>query len=489
MITLRNVSKALQEKQVLDHVSFSINSHEVAVLIGKNGAGKTTLLRLIADDIQPDDGEIIRYQGRIGYVPQEPFLGKDILSSFPVNAEQWRLDCALDLVGLLNISTTTPTSQLSGGQRTRLAIARVLADEAMPTTLLLDEPTNHLDQSGVKWLKRFIRLFKGAVFCVSHDRAFINDIATTVIELENGHTRQYNGNYDFYKEQKVAELYKARVAFAAVEDEKKRLVTLQKHKIGMVQQTSQQSFSKTRDESKMRFHSKKNSAQSNIGKQLRALDQRLRQLEEIELPKIPKEYPTNLFGEVPGSKLILKLEDVSKVYTKTVVSGFNLEIRGNERIRMDGPNGSGKTTLLKIMAGLLTPTSGELTIGANVSIGYFSQDSNELDQTQTGFESLSKEGASHTAIHSTARTMGLNANDLHRLIALLSRGQQAKLAFIELLLDSHQLLVLDEPTNHLDITARENIESALKVYKGAVVVVSHDEYFLAQINTTKTVTL
>jgi ATPase subunit of ABC transporter with duplicated ATPase domains len=141
------------------------------------------------------------------------------------------------------------------------------------------------------------------------------------------------------------------------------------------------------------------------------------------------------------------------------------------------------------MAGHLAPTSGELTIGAAVSIGYFSQDTNDLDQTQTGFENLSKGGANHTTIYIMARTLGLNANDLHQLPALLSRGQQAKLVFIKLLLGSHQLLVLDEPTNHLDIAARENIESALKAYKGALIVVSHDEYFLEHIGITRTITL
>jgi len=485
MITLHNISKILHEKQILDDVSFSIHSQDVAVLIGQNGAGKTTLLRLIADEMQPDSGRIIRHHARIGYVAQEPLLGKDILSSFPSSTERWRLDYALSLVGL-SVSERTPTSQLSGGQRTRLAIAQVLANEAMPTVLLLDEPTNHLDTPGVEWLKQFIKAFKGTVLCVSHDRSFINDVATTIIELENGHVRQYNGNYDLYKEQRSAELEKMQVAYAAVEDERKRLVKLQKQKITTTQQTSRQPFNKLKDESRMQFRSKKNSAQSNIGKQVRVLEQRLSRLEEVEPPKTPKEYSVRLSGkQVASSKLILKLENVSKSYSETIMSSLNLEVRGNERIRIDGPNGSGKTTLLRIIAGILAPTSGKQIVGSGVSIGYFSQNSNDIDQTQTGFENLSRADTNHATIYNMARTLDLSANDLQQLPAVLSRGQQAKLAFTQLLLDLHQLLVLDEPTNHLDITARENIASALKAYKGALVVVSHDEYFIEQIGITK----
>ncbi|HSW81252.1 MAG TPA: ABC-F family ATP-binding cassette domain-containing protein [Candidatus Saccharimonas sp.] len=484
MLTVQHLYKTYKNKTILQDVHLSVDPREVIALIGENGAGKTTLLSIITGQNAADSGTITVQGETVGYVPQQIPLGLTIADNFRNEFEPWQMHYALSLVDLTAKSLETPVAALSGGQKTRLAFATVLVQN--PTVLLLDEPTNNLDAKGLAWLERLIATFRGGVLIASHDRTFINRVATGVVALQDGTLRHYGGNYDFYKQQKAAEHQTELAEYESFVAEKKRLQKIKIQKTSLMQQTTQERYSRLKGVPKISFNKQKNESQRSLGGQLRALDSKLSQLATIERPQSSKDYAITLGGDVPNDKLVLRLTVITKSYSTSVLQGVSLEIRGHERIRIAGKNGAGKTTLLKIAAGLLQPNSGDVKLGQQVNCGYFSQDSDGLDYKKTALENLVLTLAQPEAIHRAARSLGLTNNDLKKRVPELSRGQQAKLGFAKLLLSNYHLLILDEPTNHLDIATREHIELALSQYKGAVLFTSHDDYFADAVHPTKT---
>lgn len=479
MFNLQKITKSYNDHTVLKDITLSVNAGEVIVLIGANGVGKTTLLKLLLGEISPDEGHITNHQEVVGYVPQElTHIESTIESSFG-STEPWRIDYALNLVGLDHISRTRVLSDLSGGQKTRVAIAQVLAQDPEPTVLLLDEPTNNLDTEGLAWLEGFVTRFKGAVLFVSHDRRFINAVATKVVELKDGVTKQYGGNYDFYKRQKEIEHQAALEKYQKSQDEKKRL-----KKAMVAQQENSKHVHehiKRRDNDKFARDFFKNRVSVKLGQQAKNLETRLEKLDNIERPQFDKNYGFSLEGIAYSSKLLVEVRDIDKAYGKSsILSGVNFEIRGNTHTHIKGLNGSGKSTLLRLIAGQIKPDPGDIVYGSNVKIGYFSQDTDGIDYYLTALDNLASL-SSQEDIYRQARSLGLNAESLQKMPRELSRGQQSKLAFTKLLLANHDLLILDEPTNHLDIPTKERLEKALQGYQGAVLVASHDAYFLRQL--------
>lgn len=482
MAFLRHIYKSFPNKSVLEDVNLAINHGEVVALIGENGAGKTTLLEILRRELKPDAGSV-QTSDTIGYIPQEAVLGKTIAQSFSAATVSWQIDYALERVGLAGKQPDTLVDRLSGGQKTRLAFAAVLAQSPEPSLLLLDEPTNNLDADGLVWLADFVRSFDGAVLLVSHDREFINNTATKIAVLHNGKLTQYSGNYDFYREQKDLEEAAARMRYQQNVEERNHLTKA----ITAQRENSKHAHEhlKTSDKDKMQQHYFKNRVTVKYGKQARMLEKRLDQLETIERPESSKDYRVVLGGEVDSSKRVLQLDGIRKGFAETVLENIDLEICGGERIHIHGKNGSGKTTLLTIAAGRLEADAGEVSRGNNISIGYFSQSVDGLNHKATGLENLSATEADMTSIFREARSLGLTDIDLKKPVSELSRGQQAKLGFAKLLLNSHHLLILDEPTNHLDIPTREQIESALQQYRGAILFASHDKYFVKKLRPTK----
>ncbi len=479
---LRHIYKSFPNKSVLEDVSLSISPHEVVALIGANGAGKTTLLEILRGELKPDAGSV-QASGAIGYVPQEAILGKTIQQSFSLAAESWQINYALERVGLGHKELDTPVSTLSGGQKTRLAFAVVLAQDPEPELLLLDEPTNNLDAEGLVWLADFIRSFDGAVLLVSHDRQFVNSTATKIAELHNAKLTMYGGDYDFYRQQKELE-EAAAVARYQQNIEERQLLT---RAIRQQQEKGKHTHEhiKRSDGDKYQRDFFRNRVAKKFGQQARALEKRLDQLEEVDRPEFTKDYRIVLGGEVDSGKLVLSLSEICKGFAKPVLMDIGLEIRGGERIQVQGQNGSGKTTILTIAAGRTLPDSGEVSYGTGISVGYFSQDVDGLDHQTNGLENLMSTEAQMTNIFREARSLGLTDNDLKKPVSELSRGQQAKLGFAKLLLGSHHLLILDEPTNHLDIPTRGQIEKALNQYHGAILFASHDKYFANKLQPTK----
>lgn len=486
MFALQHIHKSYRDKPVLEDVSLSVNTGEVIALIGENGAGKTTLLKVILGHLKPDSGSVALHHEVVGYVPQEAEAVGTIQDSFD-KCEDWKIDYTLSVVGLEGVQKARAISSLSGGQKTRLALAKVLASDPEPTVLLLDEPTNNLDANGLVWLEQFIRNFKGGIVLVSHDRAFINNVATRIAELHKNKLKQYGGDYDFYKEQKEIE-YQAELAkYEGNIEERKRLEKAIKAQSDKSQRIHKNI--KRPDNDKVQRDYFKNRLTVKFGQNAKMLQGRLEQLEEVERPESSKNYKVTLVGNVPPTKLIVKAENVCKAYDNRTITYADFEIRGTERLHIQGVNGSGKTTLLKMSAGLLAPDSGNIELGQNIKYGYFSQDVNGLDYELSNFENLNTTGSSPTAIYREARSLGLDEKDLRNKPGELSRGQQAKLSFAKLLLSQNHLLILDEPTNHLDLPTREKIEAALQNYQGAMLIASHDKYFLHQVGISRTINL
>lgn len=488
MFNLYKIAKSYKDNPVLKDVTLSVKSGEVIALIGANGAGKTTLLKILLGEVKSDEGQITNHHDVVGYIPQEmDNLTSTIEESFD-SVEPWRIDYALNLVGLETISKYGFLGNLSGGQKTRVAVAQVLAQDPEPTVLLLDEPTNNLDAEGLDWLEDFVKRFKGAILFVSHDRRFINAVATKVVEIKDGVTRQYGGNYDFYKEQKDIELQAALEKYEKQQEEKKRL---KKAMVAQKEATKHvHEHIKRADNDKYQRDFFRNRVSVKLGQKAKNIETRLDKLEEVERPEFSVGYGFSLGGSVHNSKLLVEVENVSKSYEdNTILKDNNFEIRGNSHIHLKGLNGSGKSTLLRLIAKQLEPSSGDITYGSDVTVGYFSQDTEGLDYTKSAIDNLSTYETNQEAVYRRARSLGIDAESLQKMPAELSRGQQSKLAFAKLLLANHDLLILDEPTNHLDIPTKEQLENALQNYAGAILVASHDVYFLQQLQIDKTLNL
>lgn len=486
MFALHHIHKSYRDEPVLEEINLSVNAGEVIALIGENGAGKTTLLKVILGQLKPDSGQAALHHETVGYVPQEAEAVGTIQDGFSA-AEAWKIDYALSLVGLEAISRSRTVSSLSGGQKTRLALAKVLAAEPEPTVLLLDEPTNNLDTDGLAWLEQFIKNFKGGIVLVSHDRSFINKVATSIAELHKGQLKQYGGDYDFYKDQKEIEYQTELQKYQVVIEERRKLEKVLRDKQDRANRGLRSQ--KLRDNDKAQFDWHQNNVQRSFSGQARALQSRLDQLEEVEKPESSKNYKIKLGGNVAPTKLIVKAESISKAYDGRTIVYPNFELRGTQRLNIQGTNGSGKTTLLKIAANLLTPDTGSIEVGQNIKLDYFSQDVDGLDYSLSNFENLEITGADPTAIYREARSLGLDQTELRKKPGELSRGQQAKLSFAKLLLSQNHLLILDEPTNHLDLPTREKIEHALRNYQGAMLIASHDTYSLQKIGIGRTINL
>jgi len=486
MFTLQQIYKSYSDKTILENISFSLHSGEVIALVGENGAGKTTLLQIMLGHAQPDSGVVTVNGEVVGYIPQESKFSGAIQDCFDL-AKGWCVDYALSAVGLSAKSKNTPVNKLSGGQRTRLALARVLAHDPVPTILLLDEPTNNLDNEGLAWLEDFICTFQGGIVLASHDRSFINRVATKVVELKNGSLKQYGGNYDFYVQQRQIEYQAALDKYEQTQADKKRL----KKVIASHSEKGQHIHKhiKRSDNDKFQRDFFRNRVARKTGQRTKALTSQLERIEHVEKPEFAKMYKITLDTKSATNKRLASLCGVSKSYdSHSVMQNVSLEIRGDDRIHLTGLNGSGKTTLLKIAAKLVRSDAGEVIWADKLRIGYFAQDASGVDLALSGYDNLQKTGSLPGDIYRQARSMGLGTDDLKKMPNELSRGQQAKLAFAKLLLSHNDLLILDEPTNHLDIPTKERIEEALRDYTGALLVVSHDLYFVDAIGVNRTIT-
>lgn len=471
MIAIKDVSITIAEKKLFEHLTITINSGDRLGIIGANGAGKSTLLNAIIGTVSIDSGSIaLSKEEHIEYLKQDFVCNEDdTVYSFLGYDEA--VFSALAMVGLSDLPLDVSPLRLSGGQKTRLALAKIIIRK--PTVLLLDEPTNHLDDETIQWFLRFLAKFRGTVIAVSHDRHFLNTMAMRILEIDpvNNRIECYEGNYDAYRAERAIRHASWQRHYEEQRKEEKRL---------------HEWLAKKREQASVH----PNPA---LGRMIRNKERYVER--EIEAKRIaqPKDartiYGGELSGEIHAHKLVIRMEGVEKYFAdRAVLSGASLEIRGSARVRLSGANGSGKTTLLNIMRGAMVPDAGKIRIGNDIAIGYFDQEHAILDPKRTvleEFQATERIGSAYQNARSILGRFLFSGDAVEKRVEDLSPGERVRLSFAKIMQQSNDLLILDEPTNHLDIPSREVIESAIIAYAGAVIVVSHDKYFLDTIGITE----
>jgi ATP-binding cassette subfamily F protein 3 len=500
LLIVDDVSKRYGAHEVLRHARFQIDPGQKVGLVGRNGGGKTTLLRLIEGLEQPDSGRaILRRGARLGHVPQRPLFEDGIsvrtyveiglaeerrlareleeLSSRlgevgPAELERhlrrhaelserlelgggWelsrRIETVLSGLGVHESLWEREARTLSGGERSRVALARELVGGH--DILLLDEPTNHLDLAGIEWIEAWLAALKGAVLVVSHDRRLLNGAVGSILELEHGRVERYPGNYDKYLDLRAERHAFELRAYEQQQDEIRR----------------EQAF--------IRKHLGSQRSAEAKGRQ-----KRLERLVRLERPHLDVRRPVIRPPRVErGGELVLEARGLSGGYGERLVfEGLDLRIGRGQRIGIVGANGAGKSTLLRVLAGRQAPAGGSLALGHAARVGYYDQDSAELDPESTPYGMLRRAHPSMTdlEIRSHLARFLFRGAEVEKPVAALSGGERARLALSLLMLESVSWLALDEPTNHLDLGARAALEEMLGEFDGALVCVSHDRAFL-----------
>ena len=505
MISLDNLTVSYGGWTLFDNISFLINPKDRIGLVGKNGAGKTTLLRIITGEQQPTTGAVtLNGDCTIGYLPQtmrvadtttlveetaKAFeevlrleaeiagLTREIAERTDYESPEYeqllhRLNDAQDHYHILGGETRDAdiektllglgfkrsdfgraTSEFSGGWRMRIELAKLLLRR--PSIFLLDEPTNHLDIESIQWLEEYLRNYNGAVLLISHDRAFLDNVTNRTVELSLGKITDYKVSYSKYV---VLRAERRAQQVAAYE-------------------TQQRMIEKTEEFiEKFRYKpTKSNQVQSRI-KQLERLD-RL-EIEEEDLSTLNIKFPP-----APRSgQIVAEINEAGMSFgDKHVFSGANFVIEKGDKIALVGRNGEGKTTLARMLIGQLTPTEGSIRLGANVNIGYYAQNQDDLmDGEFTVYDTLDRVavGDIRTRLRDILGAFLFRGEDIDKKVKVLSGGERARLSMARMMLEPRNLLVLDEPTNHMDMRSKDILKNAIMKYDGTVVVVSHDREFL-----------
>jgi ATP-binding cassette subfamily F protein 3 len=521
MLVVHHLSKSYGITPVLSNISFAINPGEKIALVGPNGCGKTTLLRILAGQEHADSGS---YQFNppdlsVGYLPQgSSFNADDTFADYIRRAEgdlpglslqleelagqlmrspqnvslQQHYDAVLSQIeecssaaasapavlaslGLDHLPGDLPLSALSGGQKTRLGLAGILLTN--PRLLLLDEPTNHLDFEMLDWLENWLLHSRCAVLVVSHDRAFLDHVAQTILELDaTTHTlKAYTGNYSDYLDQKENERNKQ---WAEYRDQEMEIRRMKQDIARTKQQSLKVELSTTPRQPGIRRIAKK-VAKKALSRE-KKLDRYIESDERVDKPHDSWQMKMDFASAHESGRDVLILENLSIGYAQTnILSNLNAVLRYGERAALVGPNGCGKTTLLRTAAGSLPVLSGRCRLGANVIPGYITQEQEELD---SGFNALTTFQRS-TSLNETDSRAFLHkylfsSDDVFTPVGSLSYGQRARLALACLVARGCNFLLLDEPLNHLDLPSRAQFEQALTDFEGTILTVVHDRYFI-----------
>ena len=503
ILSCSNISKSFGTDSILNHVSFHIEEREKAAVVGINGAGKSTLLKIIVGELAPDEGSVVIAKGKtLGYLAQHQDLdsgrtiydellevkrpiiemeerlrtlevnmkrsqGEELESLYQTysrlshefelaNGYAWKSEITgvLKGLGFLEEEFSKPVSTLSGGQKTRVSLGKLLLSK--PDIILLDEPTNHLDMESIAWLENYLLNYQGTVVIVAHDRYFLDRVVTKVVELDNGSSTVFQGNYSAYSEKKA--MLRASILKAYLNQQQEI-----KHQEEVI--TKLRSFN--REKSIKRAESR---------------EKLLNKIERIEKPtEVNDAMNITLEPDIVSGNDVLTVRGLTKGFDgQTLFSDVDFEIKRGERIAIIGNNGSGKTTILKIINGILAADAGEIRLGSRVHIGYYDQEHHVLHSEKTLFQELSDTypNMNNTQIRNVLAAFLFTGDDVFKLIGDLSGGEKGRVSLAKLMLSEANFLILDEPTNHLDITSKEILENALTHYTGTVLYVSHDRYFI-----------
>ncbi len=453
IINIEEISKIYGDKTIFEGASFGIQEGDKIGIVGINGTGKSTLLKMIAGQEEPDQGQIIRQNRlRIAYLPQNPEFpkGATVASYVQEQAESWQVESNLTQLGILEYQT--PLEHLSGGQRRKVALARVLASDF--DVLLLDEPTNHLDEQMIVWLEDYLREFRGTLLMVTHDRYFLDRVSNRILEISHGSMYSYDSNYSRFLELKAQ---RQEMEFAS---ERKRQSIL-----------------------RMELEWAKRGCRARTTKQ----KARLERLEELKNGTGPREDGLVELDSIEtrmGRKTI-ELEQVSKAFgEKKILSAYSYIFLKNQKVGIVGPNGCGKSTLLKLINGLVEPDCGTISVGDTIRIGYFAQEEQHMDERQRVIDYVKEIGE-----YITTREGKISASQMlerflfspdmqYAPIGKLSGGERRRLYLLGVLCTNCNVLLLDEASNNLDIPTLTILEDYINSFHGIVVAVSHDRYFL-----------
>jgi len=479
MLKVTNL-KIQYSKLLFQELSFVLGNKEKIGLIGFNGSGKSTLLKIIANIEQADQGKVELVNEKIGYLPQEYSFSNhnnsskvwvgEILESFVKNhrTDMYRVNRVLHQLEFKDINIYQEVNTLSFGQKIKLYLTKLLVEEA--TILLLDEPTNHLDIFGILWLENFIKTFNGICIIVSHDRAFINNVCNKIFEIDEQKLNIFNGNYDDFLNQKGKLLEKRENQYLLQEKKKEKFAN-------MIERIRKQSAGE---------------AQS---KALRAVKTRITRevtKKEISIYKEQKIKELKLNGLTYKNKQIFKMKDVTFYYdtNKPLLRNVDFEIFGKERIWFYGANGIGKSTFVKLIMNEIKPNIGEIKVGENTKIIYFSQDQSHLPYNETVEEYfLQNTDVDYSKSFGILGNFMFDKETRKVKIGRLSPGQRARLSFATFSQKNYDFMILDEPTNHLDIKSKEVIEDALRSFQGSLLLISHDRYFVESIGINRWITI
>ena len=510
-LSVSDVNLSFGTDIILKDISFAINDGDRLGVIGVNGAGKTSLFKIITGEYTPDSGAVYVQKGHtVGVLEQNAdlsslpgdmscieymytayhtllalekeiarteamLLGADAGEAMTLTARlneqntrfaalgglEFRSRCRgmLLRLGFDDELIDRQIRTLSGGQYTRLALARLLATE--PDILMLDEPTNHLDIDALAWLESFLSTYKKTVIIISHDRYFLDRTTNKTLWLRYGKARLYNGSYSRCKEQSDAEAASLEHRYK----EQQKVIARIKANIEFQRRCNQEHNYVT----------------------IRAKEKQLARMDLVELaPKDEKNIRLRFASEEESTGDVIEAKEVDFSYgEKTLIKNLSFLIRRGERVMFLGANGTGKSTLMKLINSMLAPTHGRITLGYNIKIGYYDQENRGLSDTNTVFGELREAYPTKTdlELRSTLALFLFDADDIQRQVSTLSGGERARLTLAKLILKKVNLLVMDEPTNHLDIGSCEALENALLGFEGTIVAVSHDRYFINRIAT------
>lgn len=509
IMQLNELSKAFGADDILKNIKLEIKDNDRIAIVGRNGAGKSTLLKIMADELSYDDGEMFKPRDlTIGYLEQHTSLNSnktiwlemlevfnhlvkqeqelralelemesassltdsnyekllsdyDVLQQAYTNAGGYRYEAEIKtvLTGLdfQNYDYDTPINELSGGQKTRLALGKLLLQK--PALLILDEPTNHLDIDTLSWLESYLGNYPGAIVIVSHDRYFLDKTASIIYEISRRRSKKYVGSYSKYLLQKEKDYEKE-----------------------LKEYEHQQAEIKNSEDFIQR-----NLARASTTKRAQSRRKQLANMETIDRP-LGDEFSANFSFRVNkrSGNDVLKINDLSFKYEDSadlLFSNVSFHANRGDRIALVGPNGVGKTTLLKIILEKYKQISGNIQLGTNVDIGYYDQEQADLTSSKTALAELWDDypGIDEKDIRTALGNFLFTGDDVLQLVQSLSGGEKARLALAKLMLQKANLLILDEPTNHLDIDSKEVLESALINFPGTIIFVSHDRYFINKI--------
>ena len=511
ILTAKDIEKSFGTDIVIKNASFAVDEYDKIGIVGINGAGKSTLFKIICGEIERDRGEI--YLGKnknIGYMSQfldfhsGVTLWEEVLKAFSdiialeknikklegqisklskisessdLNrlmktysdlqekfemadgfAYESKIKGVLKGLGFLSFEYGKKVSEFSGGQKTRIALAKVLLKKY--DILLLDEPTNYLDIESVEWLENFLKTYSCALMIISHDRYLLDNITDKTYEIENGVLNEYEGNYSSY------------------------IIKKEKDKAQQFKEYENQQKEITRQEAIIaRF--KQYNREKSI-KQAESREKMLQRIGRLEKPDKSIRKPNFIFEPKKRSgNIVVVLEGISKTYDQLLFDNINLEVRRGEKVALLGPNGIGKTTLLKIIAGKIKPDTGNIRYGASVVPSYYDQEQDDLDYSKMIIDEIwdSSPGLSQAKIRNALAAFLFKGEEVFKEISVLSGGEKSRLSLLKMMLSKSNFLLLDEPTNHLDVQSREVLEESLKNYTGTVLFISHDRYFLNKVAT------